>query len=626
MLEAIRKRTASIVVKLLAFILIMGFVAWGVGDVVTGNVTRTTIASVGGVDIRPQDVSAEYRRELNRLRALLGGQFDSQQARAMGLPNRVVNTVVQRTLYILGADDLGVAVSDGLVNSEIRKNSAFKNAMGQFDRLQFQQVISNSGLSESRYAALVRQDLIRGQYLSAIDTDFAAPDALVYAIYRHRKEQRVAEVLRIATTTTDDPGEPDADALAKYHKENADRFTAPETRALSVITLDVGELAKEVAVDDLAIRDAYEDRADEFTQPERRRLQQMVLKDEEAAKRAHARLSEGVTFAVVAKEDAGADEKTIDIGTVSRNDVAVPELTEPVFALAAGAFSAPVQSPLGWHILRVTNIEPGRAKTFEEVRESLLADLAREKAVDSMFALANRLEDTLGGGATLEEAAAELSLRLTRYAAIDAAGRDADERPVEGLPGGTFLQTVFATEEGIDSPLTDTGSDGYFILRVNGVTPASLKPLDRVRDEAIGAWKKEQRRLAAKKTAEEVTRKLTDGEDIFAIATSMKLDVTTTAPFERVATGKVDLPATLITKLFGINPRQAAMAQGTDGYLIARLKEVRVGNPAGDSDGVKILRQQISQAVGGDLLAQLGNALQQRYPISINRQAVDQLN
>ncbi len=626
MLEAIRKRTGSFIVKLLGGVLIMGFVAWGVGDVVTGNVSRVTIASVGSVDIRPQDVSAEYRRELNRLRAILGSQFDSQQARAMGLPNRVVNTVVQRTLYSLGAGDLGVAISDGLVNSEIRKDSAFKNAMGQFDRMQFQQVIRNSNLTESRYAALVRQDLIRGQYLSAIDTDAAAPDALVHALYRHRREQRVAEVLRIANTATDDPGVPDADALAKYHKENADRFTAPETRALSVITLDVGELAKEVAVSDQAIRDAYDDRADEFTQPERRRLQQMVLKDEAAAKRAHARLSEGVAFAVVAKEDAGTDEKSIDMGQVSRQDLPVPELTEPVFALAAGAFSAPVQSPLGWHILRVTDIEPGRAKTLEEVREGLLADLAREKAVDSMFALANRLEDTLGGGATLEEAAAELSLRLTKYAAIDAAGRDADERPVKGLPGGTFLRTVFVTEEGIDSPLTDTGSDGYFILRVDGISPAALKPLDKVRDEAVGAWKKEQRRQAAKKIAEEVTQKLTDGEDIFAIAAAMKLKVTTTAPFERVATGKVDLPATLVTKLFGVNPRQAAMAEGADEYLIARLKEVRVGNPAGDSEGVKAIRQQISQSVGGDLLAQLGNALRQRYPISINRQAVDQLN
>lgn len=628
MLEAIRKRSASIIVKLLSGVLIMGFIAWGASDVITGRAASVTLATVGDVDIRPGQVSSEYRREVERLRSVFGGRFTSEQARVMGVPDRVVNTIVQRTLYQLGAEDLGVVISDNLLRTEIRKNAAFRNAMGQFDRNVFQQVIRNGGFTESLYTSLLREDLIRSQYLGTIMAGAIAPDSMVEAAYRHRREKRVAEILRITDSAVTDIAEPDDTDLSAFHKDNAARFTAPEFRTLTAVTMNTAELAKEISVSEDAIRDAYENRADEFSQPERRRMQQMLLKDEETAKRAHSRLSGGADFAQVAKDEAGAEKETLDLGSLTRAEVPLPELAEAAFALKDGAISEPIKSPLGWHIVRVLGIEPARIQTIEETRTALTADLAQEKAVDSMFALANQLEDLLGGGATLEEAAGQLSLRLVKIDTIDASGRDRYGKPVDEMPGGgTFLQSAFDTQEGSESTLMETGSDGYFILRVDGVTSPALKPLDEVRVEVISAWKDQQQSKAANKKAEEVLQRLKDGEDIVALAAGMGLEVTTTAPFERAAgPGKDNLPASLIAELFKVTPRQAAMARGSGGYVVARLKEIQDLNPAADTAGLKAVKEQMTQSVSSDLLAQLGSALRQRFPVSINRRALNQIN
>ena len=76
MLEAIRKRSASLVVKLLFGLLILSFAVWGIGDTIRGTIANQPAASVGDVDIPPQALQAEYQREVQRVSRALGGQVD----------------------------------------------------------------------------------------------------------------------------------------------------------------------------------------------------------------------------------------------------------------------------------------------------------------------------------------------------------------------------------------------------------------------------------------------------------------------------------------------------------------------------------------------------------------------
>ncbi len=626
MLEAIRKRSASFVVKLLLGLLILSFGVWGVGDTIRGGIGGTSVAKIGTIELQPQDLSRDFQREMSRLRQVFGPGFDQEQARSMGLVNSVLDGMISRALFDLAADDLGVAISDELVLKRIRENRAFFNMLGAFDRQRFQQVMQNNGWTEGGYIAQLRGDLGRAVYVSSIEKGVTAPRSLVESVYAYRQEQRVADTILIADRDMTAIAEPDDAALVTFHKEHADRFTAPEYRALTVVSLKAEDLIKDVAVSDEMIAALFDERSDEFNKPEQRRVRQMVLPDEAAVKKAHQALVDGGSFAEVAKDIAGADEATLDLGLVQREHL-LPELADAVFGLSKDGFSEPVESPLGWHILKVLDIEAPREQTLDEVRGQLIEIAASEKATEDLFELANRLEDQLGGGATLEEGASALNLKLLKFPAVDRRGRDAAGKLISGLPeGDQFLSTAFDVAENNDSSLTEAGTDGYFVLRVDGVTAPALRPLDTVRIEVTANWKAEKQAEAAGKAAEGLLEKVKVGTEFSAVAAGAGLEVTTTAPFlRRPDEGAQGLPQALVGKLYDVRLGEAVMARGVNGYHVARLVEVRPADMAADKQGFGELSDEIANSLRNDLVIQLGAALRDRFPVIVNQQAVDQL-
>ncbi len=537
MLVAIRKRTASFFVKALLVLLVVSFALWGIGDVFRGGSRTTAVAEVGDVEIRPDQFNKEFQREMTRLRGVFGGELDLERARALGLADSVLGRMINDILFAQGANALGVAISDDLVSGEIRNTRAFRDSRGTFDRARFEQVLQSNRLTEDGYVALVRGDLTRAHFLDSVQAGAAAPRTLVAAMYNYRQEKRIADLLRVADGAMTGIPEPDDETLAAFHTDKAGRFTAPEYRALTVVTLTAEDLAKEIAISEDALREAFEAREDEFDRPERRRLQMMVLDDEDAAKRAYGMLGEGRDFAGVAKEVANADAETLDLGWVTRDQL-LPELADAVFSPQEGGYGEPVKSPLGWHLLRLVAKEPARRQTLDEVRQALTAELARDRAIDSLVNLANRLEDELGGGATLEEAASSLNLKLTKIPAIDRGGRSAGGDPVRSLPpGNQFLATAFQTAEDTESVLTEAGTDAYFIVRVDSIMPPALRPLDSIRAGVTGAWKAERRAEKAKETAEAILTRLRDGVELAAVAAEMRLGIKTTEPFTRSSGG-----------------------------------------------------------------------------------------
>jgi peptidyl-prolyl cis-trans isomerase D len=623
MLEYLRKHSSSIVVKALMFLLVLSFAAWGIGDYIRRGAEDLPLATVGDVRISQAQYDYEFQGEINRLRAVLGPQFGREQARALGLPESLMNRLVTEALFDLGAKDLGITVSDAVLRSTIEANPTFRGPLGAFDRGRFQQVLQNVGMTESRYIALLRSELARQQLLMSVDPGKLAPSPLVQALFRERNEKRTFAYVAFEDQAIPEPAAPDEAALAKFHQDRAQDFTAPEYRALTVLSFTVDELAKEIKVSDAELQEAYEARASEFQTPERRALQQILLADEAKAKQAYELLREGRDFATVAKDVAGMAPDAVNIGTLAKNQL-LSELADPVFAAKEGDVTTALKSPLGWHLVRVVKIEPASHQTLDQARDALTKAVAREKAIDGLVALANRVEDALGGGAKLEEAAARFNLKITKISAIDPRGLDPSGKPVDGLPPGeSFLAVAFETPEGSDSPLTDTGEDGYFLIHVDKVTPPTLKPLAQVRDQVVAAWRAQERAAAAQKKAEALAEKLRAGGDFKALAAEAGATARDSGALTRRGGG--GLPAPLIEAVFKLKPGDTTVARGDKVWYVARLTHVEQPDPAADKSGVDALASQISQSIQSDLNAQLAGALRKQHAVSVNRASLERL-
>lgn len=625
MLTYIRDHTQSLVVKVLAALLIGSFAVWGIEDmfsVVTSNMSA--IFKVGDIEGDPRTIENGVQREINRLRPMFGDNFGVEEAKALGIVELVLQRQINDGAILLAARDLGVEISDDLVSDEIHQNSAFQG-LGGFDRNRFQQILRNNFMTEAGYIADARKQISRNHLLDSFSSE-TAPKGLVESVYRHRQEKRTSETVFISDSLQQGIPDPSEDELVKFHKKNAVRFTAPEYRAASVIRLEAVDLAADISVTDEELREGYEAREDEFTKKEIRQVRQMIFAEEKDAQRAIGALSQGRDFATVAQEIANMDAGATDLGKITHAHLPFPELADVVFALKAGENSAPQKSPLGWHLFRVDGIEPGGVKTLDEVRDDLRKTIAREKAVDSLYELANRLEDSLGGGATLEEAAGQLNLRVLKITAVDRTGLGPDGTPIKTLPAGDFLGIAFATDEGSESPLSETGSDGYFVLRVDGVTAPVLKPMSSIRAEVVQTWKASKRAGKSEAAAKGIVERVKTGAALAVIAAETGLEIKTTPKLvRRPEKDQPGIPQALIDRIFGLSKGQAALARNGAGYTVASLTEITAANPVSGKAGVEALSSQLALSLSNDVHAQLARALRDRFGVNINRDAVSSL-
>ncbi|MDP6389137.1 MAG: SurA N-terminal domain-containing protein [Alphaproteobacteria bacterium] len=623
MLLSLRKKVAGVFVKGLFGVLVLSFAVWGVGDVVRGGFFGDTVAEVGGLKIEGQTLDQAFRRELNRLRPL---NIDAAQARQMGVLDRVLQQLIAQAAYDAETGDLGMTVSDDAVRQDIRDNRAFKNQQGRFDRFQFEQVLRSNGFTEEGYVQQLRRDMARDQVLNNISEGAVAPKAMVNALYRWRAEKRVAETMDVKVDKAAAVGTPDESALVEFHKDNASRFTAPEYRSLRFIHLEADDLAGEIEIAEDAVRKVYDERIDEFTVRETRTVQQMVLADEAAAKKAMGLLSEGRSFAAVAKDVAGQEEDSTKLGAITENDLP-EELAEKVFALAKNVNSAPVEGPFGWHIFRVVAIEAGRTQSYAEVKKTLREELAKEQAIEALFKVVADLEDTLGGGATLGEAANQLNLKLRKLAALDAEGKAKDGKAIADLPGQPFIQTVFDTESGSESALTETGDGGYFILKVDGLTPSVLRSLDSIRDEVAAAWRDSQRSKQAKARADTIVERINNGDQLAELSKKFNLTIMTSQPFTRDGTGvRTSLAPAAVVETFGLKKTgTAAVARTRGGFVVVRLKEIRHASSSADREAVEATDRAVRNSLADDLLLQFNRSLQDRHGVSIDSRVLQRL-
>lgn len=156
-----------------------------------------------------------------------------------------------------------------------------------------------------------------------------------------------------------------------------------DTRSSMQITLMLqAELDAKTAVTPEQISDFYVKNPAAFQQGERVKASHILVRvqaNADPAEREKARakaaglladLKAGKDFAALAKQysdDPGSGAQGGDLGYFQRGQM-VPPFEEAAFALPVGQTSELVTSDFGFHIIRVTDRQPGRTQAIDEVR------------------------------------------------------------------------------------------------------------------------------------------------------------------------------------------------------------------------------------------------------------------
>jgi peptidyl-prolyl cis-trans isomerase D len=617
MLDAFRSASQTWIIKVLFAFLILSFGIWGVGDVIRQRVESTPAITVGDQQFSAPQVADRFRRDVDRMSQQFGTKLSIEQALQFGLLNQTVQRMVESALLDEAAHKQGMGVDDATLRKEISEVPAFQSQLKMFDKTQYLRVLASLSMTEKQFIALEKNDLARSQLIRMVTTGVVAPLAMAAPVYRYQGEKRVAEYVLFQADKMPSPAAPDAAALQKYYDAHKAQFQQPELRSITALVVHGADLAATIQVPDSDVEKAYQARLGEFQTAEKRKVVQVLFPDQEKAQAFYDKAKGAKDFMAAAKE---AGVEATDMGTVGKAEMPLAELADSAFGEATGVIG-PVQSTLGWHVLQVSIVSKGSTRPLSEVKSEIVAALVKDEVTNRLYTLSTKLEDSIGGGNDIEETAKSIGVKAQKIDGVDERGRDAAGRQIENpavIP--PVIATAFQTVQGGTSEVNPLpGNDGYYVLHVDKVTPASLQPLELIQPKVAAAWAAEQRIEAAKKAAEAAADRIKKGEPLSALAGSLKVE--TTRPFLRKGGGNV--PPVLVAEMFNVPAvgGVAVVANGSD-TMVARLKEIQAADPQGA--GFESARNEVSQAMSEDLMQEYLASLKKEIGASVNMPAISQ--
>jgi len=604
--------------------LVISFAIWGIADIFRGYGSQTLI-KVGNTEITPQEYSRAQRDVLRVMSSDAGRSLSLQEAREAGLENRVLERLIGGAAVDTHAKSLRLGISDEALLQGIMKDPAFQDSTGNFNPLALQQALRNMDMSEQGYLASERERNLRRQLLSTVGRTPIASQVFLNALNNYNNETRSLRYVIIRATAAGTVPEPTDEDLKRFYDNHQAKFTQPEFRKFGVLAVTPESVKDKVQITDDDLTAAFDKDKDKLGTPERRRVQQIAFPDKAAADAAYQKIESGTGFVDLAKAQ-GVNENDLDLGMLKRSDMADAAIGDAAFKLEKDKVSEPVTGALGKTVLlRVTEIQPGKIVTLEEAKPELENKLLKDRAQGAIFDLHDRIEDERAAGTQLSEVADKFKLSYQVFDQVDRQGKTPDGKVVD-LPQKTdLLNAVFATEVGVENDPLDAKDEGLIWYEVVGITPQQLKPFDQVRDEVKKDWSLDEQRTRLAKYTKDLVKQLSGGKTLEDLAKDMNTQVTSTEPLKRDGLTINVLPVA-VTQAFALPQGGYGSApSGVDeGRIVFQVDKV-APPPALEGPSLEGVRRQIKNFIGEDIVGEYFSALEARYGVTINRQALAKL-
>ena len=623
-LDTLRRGAGRFFGVILLGLLVISFAIWGIADIFTGYGSQTLI-KIGDTEITQQDYMRTQQEVLRSMSGSAGRSLSIQEARTMGLDNRVLERLIGGAAVDNHAGDLRLAVGDDAILQEIMKDPSFQDSTGQFSPIAFQQALRTVGLTEQGYLASQRERNLRRQLLSTVGKGATAPQILLDALNRFNSETRTLRYVLVPDTAAGALPEPTEERLKSYYENHRAKFTQPEFRKIGVLAVTPESVRDQVQISENDLKTTYETDKGELGNPERRQVQQIPFADKTAADAALQKIRSGTDFMEVAKQ-SGLSEADVDLGLLKRGDLADPAVAEVAFAAEENKVSDPVTGKLGSTVLlRVTKIEPGKTPTFEEAKAELEKKILKERATGAIFDLHDKIEDERASGTTLQEIAGKLKLKFETIDQVDRQGRKPDGSTVTLPAQQTVLDAAFSSDSGVENDPIDAKDEGVIWYDVLGVVPQQVKPFDQVKEDVARAWRTDEVRTQLAKFTQDLVNTLSGGKTLDDVAKELNVEVMSSDPLKRNDIG-VNVLKPAVAQAFTLPQGGFGSAPSgiQEGRIVFQVDKTTPPEPL-DAAGLAQVKQQLGLFVSDDIIAEYFGALEGRYGVKVNQEALAKL-
>ncbi len=485
---------ASILFFSLVAIVITGFGTGGFGGLSSlgGGGTSpgsTDLATVGRVTITAGEANNQFNQDFQQLQRQLPnaqiGEFVSQ-----GGFEGSVDRLISLQALAQYARARGIVATRRMIDHAISISPEFQFARNgsNFDNNVFQTALQRAGISVDQIREEYGRRLMQRQLLQPIQTGFVMPEGVVQAYATVPLEQRSGMIGVVPVGAIERTLNPTEAEVQRYYQRYRDYFTIPERRVIKYAVIGPEQITITPPTD-TEIRTIY-DNTPRY-QAGRIRTLEAVNFGNSGTAQAEAtafvqRVRGGASFQQAAQA-AGRGEAYSRRANQTERDFA-GLVTAPVAAQAfraqQGGIVGPIQSQLGWQVVRVETAAGG--SPLETVRADIVRELERRKRAAAISTLATDLEQQLQDGTSLEDAANAAHLTIVTTPPVTATGRLSSRQAWPGVTAD--VTAVMAAAFDIDGdrprPVVAALPDNvrYALVGVERVEAAAPPPLAEVHD------------------------------------------------------------------------------------------------------------------------------------------------
>jgi peptidyl-prolyl cis-trans isomerase D len=582
------------------------------------------VAKVGSIEISQQRFQRVYQRTIESLSARAGRRLTTQEAQALGLPDRVLQGLLQDTALDVEAHKLGLGLSKNGLAQSITSNELFQDPPGKFNPEKYHQFLQRIGYSAPGFEDEYKSDLIRRQLRGIFDKSGIVPKVMLEAYNRYANEQRIINYFDINSGAAGPIDSPSEDVLKSYYENHKAQFMSPELRDVSVIAISPQTAASQIQVSEDDIKAEYAAKAANYAVPERRKIELIPYQTPKAAAAAYAILKGGENFLEAAKK-AGFKQSDIDLGLVSKKEFAEKFATNAsiinaAFSLSKGQVSEPVDGPLSTVIMRVQEIVPGEEKSFDEVKDRVRDDLTKARAAAESARLIKAFENDRTSGKPIDRIAEDLHIPIEKVT-LDRTGNGPDGKPVKlsFVPVSALAAAAFKSGEGVENEALRLSGGGYAWFEVQKVQNVSQKLFDDVKADVEAMWRNDQIRTKLTEKARDLVSRIDHGEAIADAAKSVGAQVKTSKSLKRDGS-EGDLSSQAVSQAFSLAEGSASSASVNNGTsrVVFHVEKVVTPSPLNEADA-KALVQQLQSQVSDDNFIEFLSEIVKSAGVSVDR-------
>ncbi|QOJ24299.1 MAG: SurA N-terminal domain-containing protein [Gammaproteobacteria bacterium] len=519
------------IVQVFMGLLILPFLFWGI-ESYRNTGREGYVAVVDGEEISRREYEQALRDHHERMRSMLGANFDSAMLDTFEVKNSVLERLIQQRLLYREAAGNGFTVLDSQIVKTIRDVPAFQKD-SKFSKQQYEQLLRSQGLTPAIFESRVRQELLLQQLLDGYSDNAFAPKVVA------EKVHYLSEVKREISQSQITPEQflaqllvpEETDIAAYYDKHKAD-FDLPERARIEYLVLSLDAVAKNETVSDEAVTTYFSEHQEEFGQPEERKASHILIsaaadatdEEKQAAREKATGILEQVKqspeqFAEIAKkssDDPGSAMRGGDLGFFGRG-VMVKAFEDKIFSMQLDEISDIVETDFGFHIIKLTAIKEEKRPNLDEVREQI-ADKLKLEMVRSVFGeIAEDFSNIVyEQGDNLQAAAEKFELPIQQSDWITKNSMDPAILSNDRLLSAIFSEDVITNHR--NTEVIEVKPDTFVAARILEHKPATTQSLEVVREQIVEKLRKQMAEAKAVEDGRAKLVRLQTGEDVNDVA------------------------------------------------------------------------------------------------------------